>query len=196
MKSDATIKAIKTQYKGQYYRSRTEARWAVFFDYLQLEFKYEPEGYDLGKDGWYLPDFYIPSLDCFIEIKPDVPVEGRESPTEALAAHTGKSVYTFYGSPQLPIDSFDGGVCICVDCVYKELSGAMSYGWDDGYHLCVCPSCGRAGIEFDGRADRIDCDCIKSVHGDKGYNANDERIVNAAKRAMNEFRSSRRKAAQ
>ncbi len=64
-----TIKAIETQYKGFRFRSRLEARWAVFFDSLGVPYEYEAQGYDL--DGlWYLPDFFLPELNCHIEIKP------------------------------------------------------------------------------------------------------------------------------
>ncbi len=53
------IKAIETRYKGYRFRSRLEARWAVFFDALGLAWEYEPEGFDLGEAGWYLPDFRV-----------------------------------------------------------------------------------------------------------------------------------------
>lgn len=53
------VKAIETEYAGYRFRSRLEARWAVFFDALGIEWEYEPQGYTL-KDGTnYLPDFYI-----------------------------------------------------------------------------------------------------------------------------------------
>lgn len=65
-----TIKAIETRYKGYRFRSRLEARWAVFFDALGLQWEYEPEGFDLGEAGWYLPDFYLPELEAWAEIKP------------------------------------------------------------------------------------------------------------------------------
>ena len=55
-----TIKAIETEYKGYRFRSRLEARWAVFFDALGVQWFYEHEGFDLGKSGWYLPDFWLP----------------------------------------------------------------------------------------------------------------------------------------
>lgn len=74
----ADIKPIETVYAGYRFRSRLEARWAVFFDTLGLRWEYEPEGYDLGELGYYLPDFYLPEVHCFtgadsafIEIKPD-----------------------------------------------------------------------------------------------------------------------------
>ena len=63
------MKAIETQYKGYRFRSRLEARWAVFFDALGLDWEYEPEGFDLGESGWYLPDFYLPKQKVWIEIK-------------------------------------------------------------------------------------------------------------------------------
>lgn len=45
------IKPNETQYKGYCFRSRLEARWAVFFDKLGIDFVYESEGYDLGEHG-------------------------------------------------------------------------------------------------------------------------------------------------
>jgi hypothetical protein len=50
------IKAIETRYKGYRFRSRLEARWAVFFDALELRWDYEPEGFETNA-GNYLPDF-------------------------------------------------------------------------------------------------------------------------------------------
>lgn len=70
------IKAIETRYKGYRFRSRLEARYAVFFDRLGLEWEYEPEGYDLGELGWYLPDFFIKGnrhYGPYVEIKGQEP---------------------------------------------------------------------------------------------------------------------------
>jgi len=69
--STQTIKAIETQYKGYRFRSRLEARWAVFFDALGLAWEYEKEGYDLGDAGWYLPDFWLPEQEVWVEVKAD-----------------------------------------------------------------------------------------------------------------------------
>lgn len=62
------IKARETYYDGYRFRSRLEARWAVFFNRIDLEYKYEIEGFEMDETS-YLPDFYIPSLDRWIEIK-------------------------------------------------------------------------------------------------------------------------------
>jgi len=65
------IKPIETRYKGYRMRSRVEARWGVFFDALGIQWEYEPEGYNLGKYGYYLPDFRLNSS-VYVEIKPNV----------------------------------------------------------------------------------------------------------------------------
>lgn len=53
------IKAIDTTYKGYKFRSRLEARFAVFLDALGVDWDYEIEGYNLPITGNYLPDFYL-----------------------------------------------------------------------------------------------------------------------------------------
>lgn len=53
------IKAIETIYNGYRFRSRLEARWAVFFDALGVKYEYEPEGFELPSGKRYLPDFKI-----------------------------------------------------------------------------------------------------------------------------------------
>jgi len=63
------MKAIETKYNGYNFRSRLEARWAVFFDCLGIKYEYEMEGFTDGKIC-YLPDFYFPKYDFYAEIKP------------------------------------------------------------------------------------------------------------------------------
>ena len=67
-KVEKTIKPIETKYNGFRFRSRLEARWAVFFDMIGLKYEYEVEGFEMNGIR-YLPDFYIPSLDRWFEIK-------------------------------------------------------------------------------------------------------------------------------
>lgn len=68
------MKAIETEYKGYRFRSRLEARWALFFDSAGIPWQYEPEGFDLDGD-WYLPDFLLPQQEIWVEIKPTLPDE-------------------------------------------------------------------------------------------------------------------------
>lgn len=74
----ATIQphALETHYAGCRFRSRLEARWAVFFDHLGVEWQYEPEGFSVGErltlGGGrfpYLPDFWLPGLALWVEVK-------------------------------------------------------------------------------------------------------------------------------
>lgn len=48
------IKPIETLYRGYRFRSRLEARWAVFYDAAGIRWRYEEEGYDLS--GVELPN--------------------------------------------------------------------------------------------------------------------------------------------
>ena len=64
------IRAIETHYAGCRFRSRLEARWAVYFDVLKIKWVYEPEGYVLPNGEWYLPDFWLPQVKMFAEVKP------------------------------------------------------------------------------------------------------------------------------
>lgn len=57
--SNHEIRPIETRYKGYRFRSRLEARWAVFFDALGVKWKYESEGYILPNGRRYLPDFFL-----------------------------------------------------------------------------------------------------------------------------------------
>ena len=81
------IQAIQTTYQGYKFRSRLEARWAVFFDALGLKWEYEPEGFDLGSAGWYLPDFLLQTRlfgPVYVEVKPTGAGETDWSKAKAL----------------------------------------------------------------------------------------------------------------
>lgn len=62
------IRAIETNYAGCRFRSRLEARWAVFFDHLGITWEYEAEGYETSA-GRYLPDFHLDDGDLYVEVK-------------------------------------------------------------------------------------------------------------------------------
>ena len=85
----ADIKPIETVYNGYRFRSRLEARWAVFFDALGVKYEYEPEGFDLGDGLYYLPDFKVKCwgtkgeisdepFDLWIEVKGNMTDEDAE----------------------------------------------------------------------------------------------------------------------
>lgn len=103
-----TIKAIETTYKGYRFRSRTEARWAVFFDRARIRYEYEPEGFVL--DGVpYLPDFWLPDARCWFEVKGTDPSETEYALCYALAIETNCKALIACGSPNE--DEFNILVC-------------------------------------------------------------------------------------
>lgn len=81
------MKSIETRYAGCNFRSRLEARWAVFFDALNMRWQYEPEGFELST-GRYLPDFWLPETQVWIEIKGVDPSERDQARFLELARET------------------------------------------------------------------------------------------------------------
>ena len=68
--TNPTISAIETSYRGRRFRSRLEARWAVFFDSLRIPWRYEEQGYRIGeRKRPYLPDFWLPEAGAWVEVK-------------------------------------------------------------------------------------------------------------------------------
>jgi hypothetical protein len=53
------IRTIETRYHGRRFRSRTESRWAVFCDTLNLRWEYEEQGYVLRVTDCYLSEFKL-----------------------------------------------------------------------------------------------------------------------------------------
>jgi hypothetical protein len=80
----STDRAIETRYKGYRFRSRLEAKWAVYFDALGIEWEYEVEGFELGKLGRYLPDFWLPEFGVYAEVKPTTFTPEQVAKCEAL----------------------------------------------------------------------------------------------------------------
>lgn len=101
--SKNAIKSLPTQYSGITYRSRTEARWAVFFTENKIPFVYEADGFDL--DGIrYLPDFLLQIGNCWFEVKPFDPLPAEIEKARRLARATGKLVFIAPGGPKAGIE--------------------------------------------------------------------------------------------
>ena len=69
------IQTLPSFYAGIKFRSRLEARWAIFFNRCGIKWEYEPEGYLLEDGTCYRPDFLLHGLvglvegDLFVEVK-------------------------------------------------------------------------------------------------------------------------------
>jgi hypothetical protein len=208
------VKPKDTPYKGYWFRSRLEARWAVFFDTLGLKWLYEPEGFDLqfdfedfakelemseeelldegvpqalkaldGRVISYLPDFYLPELNYWIEIKPTRPnkveilkafflsyhiykaavekIEGARTAKEQEQAwedlNTG-GMFIFYGDIPWPFPERGNAVGYGATCGM----GGIRYGLKKLYaHLGLCWQqcrlCSKVGINSFGNTYCRDC---------------------------------------
>lgn len=149
------LKPIETAYAGHRFRSRLEARWAVAFDAMGVTWHYEREAFSLPGGTGYLPDFYLPELRLWVEVKAsggdatklDIFARGlvgtgeratvlREIPDEA-----GRDWYWAGEEPRVWLTISDNPDLI-----------------DNGpIRFCVCERCGKVGFTFQGRPRRIGC---------------------------------------
>lgn len=150
------IKSIDTEYNGYRFRSRTEARWAVFFDTVGIEWLYEMEGFEFDDGERYLPDFYLPEVShrsteksgMWVEIKglePDCKWdEGVFETLSKLAGETSEPVALLSGEirnyghhevdPVYYVDNYMQFV-MCEDC------GAIKFEFLEGNYMS-CETCG------------------------------------------------------
>ena len=117
------MQAIETKYKGFRFRSRTEARWAVFFDSLNVKWQYETEGYRFKSGDMYLPDFWLPELQVWFEVKGDESGSGDER-TKAEQLHNESTfpVVIAWGTP--------GEHSLSVFCTDSTDSSSGVLWWD------------------------------------------------------------------
>lgn len=95
-------RALPTVHQGVTYRSQTEARWAVFFDTLGVQFSYERETISLSSGQKYMPDFYIKDFNAYFEVKPsnDEVVTAEAAKARCLAHdRPGQRVWLAIGAP-------------------------------------------------------------------------------------------------
>jgi len=161
------MKALETRYNGFRFRSRMEARWAIYFETCGLAYDYEPEGYDLsqvvcrevrgdpdcvcaalealrGKDAWYLPDFFLSDLGFRDEPNPGLffEVKGLTNDREEgrcllLGALTQ---YPVIMATTAPFDM----------AAPQERLTQHWPGWDSYMCFLRCGKCGRIKITFAG----------------------------------------------
>jgi hypothetical protein len=154
------LKAIETHYNGFRFRSRLEARWAVFLDSLKIEYTYEPEGYFLHDDSKYLPDFFLLNVrgGMWIEIKPlGIDISASLKKLEMLCTITDHPGLLVAGDPMGNVHIAEGDNTLWENdgwtIVLKE--GDEYQGCDAPYIFCICPWCGKIGVEYDGRGARV-----------------------------------------
>lgn len=94
------IQAIPTVYAGVQFRSRLEAEWALNLDRWEIAWSYEPEGFELPSGVRYLPDFWLPEINTWLEIKgPGVAGLDKTSEFARLMSHEPECLLHFGTHP-------------------------------------------------------------------------------------------------
>ena len=152
--SDTTIQAIPTRYAGCHFRSRLEARWAVFFDALGIRWEYEPEGFVGAYGEPYLPDFQLPE----VYMPYHAALEAICDCARCEAADSGVYVEVKPTKEQLHADGRKMGCCIDYQATPLSRSGLLILGpIPDPRHLVPVHPILRwqEGVELDHVAFRL-----------------------------------------
>ncbi|MFJ3799916.1 hypothetical protein ACIPSJ_26980 [Streptomyces sp. NPDC090088] len=145
---DASIDAVPTRYGDTTFRSRLEADWAATLDGNGIKWEYEPATITLDSGALYLPDFWLPEIGTWIEVKgPGIP---RTEKTEELARTRACRCQTsctcrwpggefvLLGRPSLPCDRTEPG--------HRPRSGYAN--WETPFgptaYFVTCRGCTRA----------------------------------------------------
>ena len=161
------MKPIETEYNGLRFRSRQEARTAIFLDALQIPYLYEPEGLELSDGTRYLPDFYLTDSKQFLEVKGILSEYDEHKIKQAIAE--GIDVVTLF-------EDFSFTAC------WLREDGNGTDRKDNSY-LCKCLHCGK--YWFNGESGDWKCRCCgasdgnghfyEAIGGLPEYNSDDDR---------------------
>lgn len=86
-------------HQGYRMRSYTELRWARLLDAAGLFYLYEPHLHKID-NGWYLPDFYLPHVGIYLEVKGTYPTEEEKAKADQVMERTGKDVAFLVALPK------------------------------------------------------------------------------------------------
>lgn len=170
------MKAIETKWKGWRFRSRTEARWAVFLEALGIHFDYEPEGV-LLPSGPYLPDFRLSLIPqptneepapVWLEIKGGLPTDEEIARCDDLCAASGNIVLLAIGAPDASeqVLIFDPIVHPQIRVAAASLFGPFGFanvGGPDAEWLCLARAPGRKALKFEADGDDADPELLRQL---------------------------------
>ena len=111
-----SVPVKQVHYDGHHFRSTQEARFACFFNELAVDYAYEPDTYEFplspespllpthpSNSVKYIPDFYLPSFDVFIEVKAKYPLPIECFKAWSLSQQTNKDVIIMWSlKPRFP----------------------------------------------------------------------------------------------
>lgn len=160
------LKAIPTTYHGIEFRSKLEAKYAQAFDRLGIVWEYEGHGFRFDDGTCYCPDFYMPEIDTYFEVKGVLDDESKRK--IELLSNEGKRVVV--GMPNGTLKYY--GVLWPSSEDYKDTPST-----DEGI-VSGCAECGKTFIlpcsgEFT-------CACCGAYDGDHHLTSWDDNLFMAA----------------
>jgi hypothetical protein len=160
--------AIETVYAETRFRSRLEARWAVFFDLVGWPWAYEP----IDLTG-YIPDFVLSfHRPLLVEVKPAVTLADLDEHRRKIEAsgwpHEALLVGALLWPSEIWGDSYDVG------CLRERMSDDQ--WWWSGGHLFRCRCCGHISVHHDMGSYR----CRVSGCGDGDHHLDDDAALIAS----------------
>lgn len=120
---------VPRRYAWTEFRSTLEADWACTLDSLGIEWQYEPVTVTLPSGEWYVPDFWLPQLATYIEVKGDG-IPRRHKPAQlaqmddstivllglAPRRKTHENGWATLGINWQPVDGRSAGLVQCHPC--------------------------------------------------------------------------------
>ena len=127
--------AVDTVYAGVRYHSKRHALWAVFLDSLGILHAYQPRSFRLGRSITYTPDFWLPQLNAWLEVKPhDAAVReaDRWKAEQFARLHPEYRVWLSSGAPrpgEWHIEQLGGGPAIARGLLLADASAPRERVW-------------------------------------------------------------------
>lgn len=141
------LKPKLTLYNEYFFRSKLEAKWAVFFDLLHVPYQYEPNAYRCDDGSQYTPDFYLPEAylrsdrypkGLYLEIKPIEWKQDQAYSTRIASAFKDKANLVLFRGDPLDVLSKE-------DLIQNE---QLCPHWDDCMLFMYCDKCTAFKAEF------------------------------------------------
>lgn len=127
------------EHKGYKLRSYTELMWARLMDAADIFYLYEPDLIQVNGCK-YLPDFYVPAADFYLEVKGTYPTPEEIAKAEQAHQATGRPVVFLVSRPESDKNGFmncciqapgkQGWIDISLhdlDQIYREVAGETAW---------------------------------------------------------------------
>lgn len=184
------MKAINTTYRNIRFRSRNEARWALFMDFIGVPFDYEPEGFELNGLR-YLPDFYLTNQKIWAEVKAEMPSINEVEKAQRLTTESGLPlVFLIFANARTECIEHSGGPFYLPGQKERHAQLAVWQLCIECEEISVAPYAPSAGFECWNCGLKLTSDQVLELAENGKEIFNDDRFTvafNAARQSRFEF---------